>query len=452
METEDKNVTPEHAEQQDDLHKAGRKKARGKGMGTLLLRGKVYQARIVVNNRIYTKSTKTGIKKEAEAFLKNFVADFQTKEEAKLYDNLAHRAMTFQQQVEDAELKKPALSIKATWTAFKNAQNRPDSGERTLHDYELQFYKFQDWVVKHHSDIVELRAVTQEIADEFATFLAENYSANRFNKYVTLFRSMWNVLKGTAKLTINPWKNIHKKQQPSHRKRELTAEELIRIFAAATGELKTLFALGIYTGLRLGDCATMDWGSVDLLRRIITVTPHKTARRTNGKTIPLPIADGLFRQLVSLPTEHKGFVLPELALLYKHNSALLTRKIQSHFIACGIATSIKSEADKRAKVNVGFHSFRHTFISICANAGVPLAIVQKIVGHSNALMTEYYVHEDLIAFQKATALIPDVISTDKAPALPAPVQPSKLDTFKTLVQTMTDAELQEARSFLASLN
>ena len=66
----------------------------------------------IKNSYYYTKSTKTGIKKEAEAFLKNFVADFQTKEEAKLYDNLAHRAMTFQQQVEDAELKKPALSIK----------------------------------------------------------------------------------------------------------------------------------------------------------------------------------------------------------------------------------------------------------------------------------------------------------------------------------------------------
>ena len=61
------------------------------------------------------------------------------------------------------------------------------------------------------------------------------------------------------------------------------------------------------------------------------------------------------------------------------------------------------------RVDVGFHSLRHTFVSISANAGVPLVVVQAIVGHSNPAMTQHYYHKDENALRSATAAIPDVI-------------------------------------------
>ena len=38
----------------------------------------------------------------------------------------------------------------------------------------------------------------------------------------------------------------------------------------------------------------------------------------------------------------------------------------------------------------GFHSFRYFFVSIYAESGVPMALVQDIVGHSNFAMTKHY--------------------------------------------------------------
>lgn len=480
----------------NENHKGGRKKCRGKGMGTLLLKGKKYQARIWVNGKLYTKSTKTGVKKDAEKILQEFVADFQTKDELKLYDNLAHRAMTFQQQVDKATEDKPALAISSTWATYKAAQNRPDSGDRTLADYELQFGKFLDWMAAHHPDVHELRKVSQQIADEFASALGTTRTANTFNKYITLFRTMWSVLATTARLTTNPWLSIRKKKLTTHSKRELTIEELYRVVTTATGELQTLFSIGIYTGFRLGDCAMLEWGSIDLIRGYITITPRKTARRNNNKTISVPIHATLADTLINLPQgNHIGFVLPEIAALYMRNPSTLTRKIQSHFLACGISTGGKGArlyknhgyyriehaeldkngkhvventgltdlaaarkvfadkigCDKRAQIDVGFHSLRHTFVSLCANNKVPMALVQKIVGHSNPMMTAHYFHENQEEFKKAAAVLPDITTREERKALPAPAT-SRLDTFKTLVQTMTDAELQEARSFLASLN
>ena len=50
----------------------------------------------------------------------------------------------------------------------------------------------------------------------------------------------------------------------------------------------TLFALGVYSGLRLGDCATLRWPEVDMVRGIICRIPNKTARR-NPKPVLVPI-------------------------------------------------------------------------------------------------------------------------------------------------------------------
>ena len=41
-----------------------------------------------------------------------------------------------------------------------------------------------------------------------------------------------------------------------------------------------------------------------------------------------------------------------------------------------------------------------------ANAGVPLHIVQSIVGHESTAMTRHYYHENLDALKSAVAAIP----------------------------------------------
>jgi len=43
-------------------------------------------------------------------------------------------------------------------------------------------------------------------------------------------------------------------------------------------------------------------------------------------------------------------------------------------------------------VEVGFHSLRHTYVSLHAERGTPQAVVQAIVGHGNPAMTAHYTH------------------------------------------------------------
>src|SRR5208282_5989770 len=99
---------------------------------------------------------------------------------------------------------------------------------------------------------------------------------------------------------------------------------------------RTLLALGIYSGLRLGDCATLRWGEVDLPRTMIRRIPNKTARR-NPKPVLVPIHPILRDMLTATPPEQRHeYVLPKMAALYLRRADMVTDLVQKHFKACGI--------------------------------------------------------------------------------------------------------------------
>ncbi len=55
--------------------------------------------------------------------------------------------------------------------------------------------------------------------------------------------------------------------------------------------------------------------------------------------------------------------------------------------------------------NVRFHDLRHTFITMMAEGGVPLPVVQAMVGHMSARMVRYYTHISNRAARTAVELL-----------------------------------------------
>ena len=183
--------------------------------------------------------------------------------------------------------------------------------------------------------------------------------------------------------------------------------------------MKVLFCIGTYTGLRLGDCATMKWNEVDLKRGQIRRIPRKTARR-KPDAIVIPIHPVLRNLLAEIPAKERGeYVNPVTAKTYLSGKrTTVTNAIQKHFTDCGIETTHERESGVRAVVDVGFHSLRHTFVSMCREAGAPLSTVESLVGHSNVRMTQVYSHTSIEAAQSAIALLPavngDAVASNKA--------------------------------------
>ena len=448
---------------------ARKAKGRSKGLGTLERKARVWRARWTVDGKTYTKTTGTSDRREAEKILAEIVAPFAAKTDAERLQNLAVRIEGRKAEIRRYEDTKPALALADGFEAYRASAHRPDTGARTLDDYETQYDKFSEWVAENYPEAVEMRHVSAEMAEQFAGHLAKTLSANSHNKYITLLRRMWDVLADTARLGSNPWKGIAKRHVASVTKRELTVEELARVCGSVTGEMRLLFAVGIYTGLRLGDCAMMEWGSIDLARNRIMTIPRKTARHANGKPVIIPLHGMLASMLAEIPPDARtGYLLPDTAAQYLRNPSVLTNRIQRIFERCGIVTNEKRDGETKARVLVGFHSLRHTFVSLSANAGVPLAVIQSIVGHSNPAMTRHYFHESEAALQSAVSALPSISldgteSAENAPAaLPAPVAASepadgadaaqgRFSAFLDMVRGMTREELEKARAEIGRL-
>jgi integrase len=213
-----------------------------------------------------------------------------------------------------------------------------------------------------------------------------------------------------------------------------------------------LLALGIYCGLRLGDCVTLRWGEVDLPRAMIRRVPNKTARR-NPKPVIIPIHPILMGMLSETPLNKRGeYVLPEMAALYNHRTDMVTDMVQRHFKACGITLHKPGTGKdgKRAVIEVGFHSLRHTFVSMCRESNAPLAVVESIVGHSNPAMTRHYTHVGELAAGRAIALLPSVMGDAKAHDLQNEPENILLKAHK-LAKKMTTANWQANRNKLLAL-
>jgi integrase len=270
---------------------------------------------------------------------------------------------------------------------------------------------------------------------------------------LNLLTLVFRVVKHKAKLTGNPWEspkrggNIQRKRMITNSRRELTIDELRKICQTATGELQTLLALGIYSGLRLGDCATLRWGEVDLPRAMIRRIPNKTARR-NPKPVIVPIHPILRDMLaVTPPDQRREYVLPEMAALYVHRTDMVTDMVQRHFKACGITLHKPGTGTdgKRAVIEVGFHSLRHTFVSLCRESNAPLSVVESIVGHSSPAMTRHYTHVGELAAGRAVALLPSVMSE-------ATAEPTKrgqdeiLRDVQTILKNMSAKNWREKKS------
>ena len=82
-----------------------------------------------------------------------------------------------------------------------------------------------------------------------------------------------------------------------------------------------------------------------------------------------------------------------------------------------------------------------------ANAGVPLAVVQSIVGHATADMTRHYYHESQGALVAAVTALPDVVRLGTSPSSPDAVTPR----VKALCAALDALDAQEREMILRHL-
>lgn len=320
------------------------------------------------------------------------------------------------------------LRLVDAWEVYVDSPTRKQCSETTLKNcYAPVWRRFMGWLSDRHSEIKYLNQISDEQATEYVRGLKGEVSGKSYNNHVTFLKAFFRVMNKPGKLAgVNPFIEIENIDKGTKSRREFTIEELRAMITAAADESQEyylLFLVGTFSGLRLYDCATLLWQEVDLDRRLIIRVPHKTAK--SGKAVKI----GMPAFLVNELRPHKrlnGFVCPGIAEHYttgKHSK--VSRTIKRIFRRAGIVKQFDKGTDGRARAaaDVGFHSLRHTFVSLQAEAGTSLAAVQALVGHANPAMTRHYHHTTNEAALQAADSFPlrlgDAVQDEQREPLPA---------------------------------
>ena len=342
--------------------------AREKGMGSLQReKSGRWTLRVSIGGKRYSRSTRTTDRDQAERYLQRYLAPF----------GLGNRR----------------LPLADVWLEYAKSPRRNELARSTMKGKQFVWMHFANWMERFYLPVKDLADITADMIAEYLACLRVDVCASTYNGRVCILREIFRTLAKKAGLQDDPWEGVRLRPDDSHSRRELSMDELKRLIAAACkygAEWHKLILIGIYTGLRLGDCCRLDWSSINISQRVIQLVPSKTKRHAHGKPVTIPIHPALGRALTAPEVKgYTGYVLPEIADAYLHSTWKVSDMLKLIFKTAHIQTSVKIEGRKTRTPEATFHSLRHTFVSFAANAGVPLHIVQSIVVHESTEITRH---------------------------------------------------------------
>ena len=243
---------------------------------------------------------------------------------------------------------------------------------------------------------MKLRDIGVEDVDDFIAdreHLAEKTLANIITLLTTMLR-----LATTFKV---PWLlGVPKFSKPkvklfSQDYRWLRSQDEIRRFLDAARreneQVFALYAMAIYTGMREGELASVEWSDVDFERRLITVQRSFDGPTKSDRVRYVPILDPLLPVLRAWRLRRPGrlvFVNRD-GEMYRESSRVF-REVLHRVLTDGDFRQVVVRRQKRSYIR--FHDLRHTFASHWVMRGGDIFKLQKILGHQSVQMTMRYAH------------------------------------------------------------
>lgn len=369
---------------------------RRNGSGTLYKRGAVYYAQLKVGGRVLRLSTGTTDRRRALARLDSLARGCDLGD--------AERLAAVETALSAARRDIPVD------TAWKLYLATPAQKPKCLRAQRASWLRLVKWARGGLADadgapvppkmprLDSLADIDEATAARFAADIGCLYAPLTVADTVSALSQIWRALNATP----NPWRDLPRQAGSCQPRLAFTDAEIRAIVEAASGELRLLLLIGVYTGLRVSDAVALRWESVAADLGAITLRPIKTLR-SSGVSVTIPVHPALRAALGT----HGGTgpVLPRLASISKSS---VHSRLNRLFARCGIQTRERRDGYRYRVALRGFHSFRAAFVTRLADAGVPLPQIQSLVGHMSPKMTLHYYRASAEASRRAVESLPDI--------------------------------------------
>ena len=355
-----------------------------------------------------------------EATAKKFEADLKNKV-SQLENQKTVKAIV--ENFRDELLCGDKILLKDVFAAIAKKPRQRTMSDKQRANKESRFNDFIDFMSAKYPDVKYINGVTSAHAEEYIAHLRTegrfnkavessqgNYMSNNtqlssatVNRFLDELKSTFASLMKQTGMLENPFEDIEPMQKTYETREAFTEHELELILKTAPPFIRAIFVVGFFTALREGDISTLLWSDVLWEHGVIRRKMLKT-----GVVVEIPIMPPLAEFLKEQIGKDKIFVLPEHAAMYTKNPFGISYRVKKFLEDdCKIKTTKKVPGRSRAVSIKDVHSLRHTFCYFAGVAGIPLVVVQSIVGHMTPEMTAHYTsHADRKTKREKLAALP----------------------------------------------
>lgn len=236
---------------------------------------------------------------------------------------------------------------------------------------------------------VDLEKILQELAKENPR-TNKPTSERTLNRYLAAINQVFEYAERNRIITFNPCKYVRVPKAAPPEKREAITREDISAIENVSHKAVLPAQIMIYAGLRRGELTALTWGDVDLKNNTITVDkaydlkkhvlkPPKT--KAGNRIVPIP--DCLVN---ALKQAKKGKKKSDLVIVNDAGERMTDASWKN----------FEDGLVSRSGVDFTWHMLRHTYATLCYDAGVDALSCSRWCGHSSPRITiELYTHLSL---------------------------------------------------------
>lgn len=304
------------------------------------------------------------------------------------------------------ELKERFYGAKITLSMLYELLKEEDSiNHRKISYINTQENNYNKHIKGYFSKVDNVAKLTYEDIYQFREHLRQKVaknsdnplSTNTINKIMILLKKIFDVGLRKGYYSTNPVKLLKKLPVEKTKMQFWTVKEFqqfLTLFEQEEYNIKLLFTVLFFTGLRLGEALALTWKDIDFSSNTIHITKsvyvnkgisHISTTKTKAGTRRIVINKKLSQELQHWQEHQKH-------LLEKFTSDSLTLQVfQSSPI-----TITKNSVEKQYKKilerdntlkKIRIHDFRHSHASLLINQGEDYLVVKERLGHASITTT-----------------------------------------------------------------
>ncbi|NFI38776.1 integrase [Clostridium botulinum] len=242
---------------------------------------------------------------------------------------------------------------------------------KTLKNYQYNLAIFADHLRK------PLGVITTMDLRMFLAVRCKGMKATSVNGQISILKSFFGWLHEEEYIPKNPANKLKQTKEPKRLRHAMTEEEVELLRQACkTDREKALIEFLVSTGCRLSEVVGIDKNDIDWNEMSLNV-----------------IGKGDKERKVYFSTKAKILLKKYLLTRSDGNIALFVTSKKPHGRLGGrsVQREIKKIANRASiKKSIYPHLFRHSFATSKLNAGMPLPVIQHLMGHENPATTQIY--------------------------------------------------------------